>query len=171
MIQDKMDAPFAGILYFSRGRRGYLQFLSGGLERMADQKRIIDTRRVRKICGSFSWMDHRFITGGFLKELTSMEILVYFFLVAVSDRYGISFYHDDRICHLLKIDLSSLGQAREGLMQRSLIAYEFPVYQVLQLPLKPVAPPTEEQLAEGRRQKGLFYLQKIKQVVGKHRGE
>ncbi|MBW1850596.1 MAG: hypothetical protein JRJ15_04045, partial [Deltaproteobacteria bacterium] len=50
----------------------------------------------------FSWIDHRLITGGFLLELPTVEILLCFFLVAVSDRNVISFYHDDRICGLLK---------------------------------------------------------------------
>ena len=134
---------------------------------MADKKNIIDHKRLRKITNSFSWIDHRTITGGFLDDLNTVQILLYFFLVAVSDRHGVSFYHDDRICKLLKIDLSSLGEAREGLIQRSLIAYRYPVYQVLALPVKPVSPPTKEQLEEEQRKKGLYYIQKIKQVASR----
>ena len=131
---------------------------------MADKK-ILDHKRVRKIERSFSWIDHRLITGGFLDELSSYEILLYFFLIAVSDRNGISFYYDDRICRVLKIDLSVLGKAREGLIQRSLIAYTFPVYQVLALPSKPVLPPSEEELEQKRRKRDLFYIQKIKEIA------
>lgn len=134
---------------------------------MADKKNIIDHKRLRKITNSFSWIDHQTITGGFLEELTTMEILLYFFLVAVCDRHGVSFYHDDRICRLLKIDFSGFGQAREGLIQRSLIAYRYPVYQVLALPVEPVSPPTKEQLKEEERKKALFYIQKIKQVAAR----
>ena len=94
-------------------------------------KRILNSSRVRKIQGSFSWIDHRFITGGFLRDLSAVEILLYFFLVTVSDRNGISFYHDDKICSLIKIGLISLGEARDGLISRSLLAYEHPIYQVL----------------------------------------
>ena len=83
-------------------------------------KRVLHPERLRKIEGSFSWIDHRFITGGFLRDLSTLEILLYLFLVAVSDRNGLSFYHDDRIASLLKIDLPALGQAREGLVLRSL---------------------------------------------------
>lgn len=134
---------------------------------MIDGEKILDTKRVRKICGTFSWIDHRLITGGFLSDLTSTQILLYFFLVAVSNRYGVSFYHDDRICHTLKIDLAGLGEAREGLRQRSLIVYDYPVYQVLQLPAKPVIPLTAEQLREQNREKGLFYIKRIKQMVNR----
>jgi hypothetical protein len=138
---------------------------------MAEKKDIINARRIRKINGSFSWGDHRFITGGFLDDLSTIEIVLYFFLVAVSDRHGVSFYHDDRICGLLKIDLSNLGKAREGLIQRSLIEYRSPVYQVLALPVAPVAPPTSEELAQERRKLGLSYIKKFKEAGGGRRGE
>ena len=132
---------------------------------MADKKNIIDHKRIRKISGSFSWVDHRLITAGFLDELTTLEILLYFFLMTVSDRYGLSFYHDDRICRLLKIDLSGLGGARKGLIQRALIAYKFPIYQVLALPQKPVAAPTEDELWQEKKNRGLFYINRIKQIA------
>jgi len=132
---------------------------------MANPRDIIDRKRVRKINGSFSWIDHRLISGGFLNDMSSEEILLYFFLVSVSDRHGISFYYDDRICRILKIDLESLGQAREGLIYRSLLVYKYPVYQVLSLPFEPLAVPTKEQLEEQKKQKALSYIQKIKQVA------
>jgi hypothetical protein len=128
-------------------------------------KKVLDSSRVRKIQGSFSWIDHRFITGGFLLELSTVEILLYFFLVAVSDRNGISFYHDDRICGLLKIGLSSLGEARQGLIGRSLLAYEHPIYQVLSLPSQPVAPPSKEEFLQKQRQTALKHINKIQQAL------
>jgi len=136
---------------------------------MADKKNIIDRRRIRKITGTFSWTDHRLITGGFLDDLPATAILFYFFLTAVSDRYGVSFYHDDRICHILKIDLHNLGQVRVDLINRGLIAYRYPVYQVLALPEKPITPPTAQELAEEKKKMGLYYIQKIKDVVS-HKG-
>lgn len=128
-------------------------------------KKILDPNRVRKIEGSFSWIDHRFITGGFLQELSTIEILVYLFLVAVSDRHGISFYHDDRICGILKIPLTSLGEAREGLIMRSLIAYESPIYQVLSLPSHPVSPPTREEIRQKQRERNLYHIRKIREAL------
>ena len=136
---------------------------------MADKKNIIDRRRIRKITGTFSWTDHRLITGGFLDDLPATAILFYFFLTAVSDRYGVSFYHDDRICHILKIDLHNLGQVRVDLINRGLIAYKYPVYQVLALPEKPMTPPTAQELSEKKKKMGLYYIQKIKDVVSHKR--
>jgi len=128
-------------------------------------KRILHHDRLRKIEGSFSWIDHRFITGGFLQDLSTIEILLYLFLVTVSDRNGISFYHDDRVCSLLKIPLTSLGEAREGLIMRSLIAYEPPIYQVLSLPPHPVNPPTREEIRQRQRERNLYHLRKIREAL------
>ncbi len=116
-------------------------------------KRILNSSRVRKIEGSFSWIDHRFITGGFLRDLSAVEILLYFFLVTVSDRNGISFYHDDKICSLVKIGLVSLGEARDVLVSKSLLAYEYPIYQVLSLPAQPLTPLTREAIASEHMKK------------------
>ncbi|MBN2250436.1 MAG: hypothetical protein JW682_08860 [Campylobacterales bacterium] len=132
---------------------------------MADRRDIIDHKRIRTITNSFSWVDHRLITGGFLDDLSTYAILLYFFLIAVSDRHGVSFYHDDRICLLLKIDLRCLGEAREDLMNRGLLVYRYPVYQVVALPEKPVQPPTAEELAEEKRKKDRGYLARFKEAL------
>jgi hypothetical protein len=128
-------------------------------------KRVLHPERLRKIEGSFSWIDHRFVTGGFLRDLSTLEILLYLFLVAVSDRNGLSFYHDDRIASLLKIDLSALGQAREGLVLRSLVAYQPPLYQVLSLPPQPVMLPSREERAQREEEIARSYFKKIKQIL------
>lgn len=105
---------------------------------MKYSKAPIDRERIRKIRNSFSWVDHRFITGGFLEKLSTAEILLYFFLVAVGDKNGVSFYHYSRICQLLKIDVQSCLEACKGLIEKSLIAYTGGIYQVLELPTTPL---------------------------------
>ena len=130
-----------------------------------DARWLVDHDRIRKITGSFSWIDHRFISGGFIRDLSREEILIYLFLVAVSDRQGLSFYHDDRICSLLKIDLASLGEARENLSERSLIAWRSPVYQVLALPPQPVSALSPEERLLRQRQRSLAYIRKIQEVI------
>lgn len=98
----------------------------------------INGHRIRKITGSFSWLDHRLITQGFLSTMQPYEMLLYFFLVLVGDRNGISFYRFDRICTLLKMDLDVFIKSRNGLVSKSLIAYQDGRFQVLQLPERPV---------------------------------
>ena len=132
---------------------------------MMSVKRLLCPDRIRKIEGSFSWIDHRFVTGGFLHDLSMIEILLYLFLVAVSDRNGLSFYHDDRIVSLLKIDLPALGKAREGLVRRSLLAYEFPLYQILSLPPRPMALPSKEERAKQEQEIAHHYFKKIREML------
>lgn len=128
-------------------------------------KRLLCPERIRRIEGSFSWIDHRFITGGFLHDLSMIEILLYLFLVAVSDRNGLSFYHDDRIASLLKIDLPALGKARAGLIRRSLIAYESPLYQVLSLPPKPIPLASKQEREKQEQDVARHYFKKIREML------
>jgi len=100
-------------------------------------KAPINPSRVRKITGSFSWLDHRLLHEGFLAAMEPAEMLLYFFLVLVGDRNGISFYSYDKICALLKIDVERLLAARARLLDKSLVAFEDGRYQVLQLPARP----------------------------------
>ena len=97
----------------------------------------LDAGRVRKITGSFSWLDHRLLTHGFVASMTRDELLLYFFLVLVGDRAGVSFYSYDKICTLLKIDVDTLLEARTGLIAKALLAFDGTRYQVLQLPARP----------------------------------
>lgn len=97
----------------------------------------IDPARVRQITGSFSWLDHRLLTDGFVATMTREELLLYFFLVLVGDRAGVNFYSYDKICTLLKIDADTLLEARAGLIAKALIAFDGTRYQVLQLPARP----------------------------------
>jgi hypothetical protein len=128
-------------------------------------KQLLRPDRIRKIEGSFSWIDHRFITGGFLRDLSTIEIVLYLFLVAVSDRNGLSFYHDDRIATLLKIDLAALGKAREGLTLRSLLAYAPPLYQILSLPPQPVLLPSKEDREKREHEKAMHFFKTIQEVL------
>lgn len=102
------------------------------------KKRILNRSRIRTVHDSFAFIPHRFLTDGFMKRLFPGELLLYLFLVLVSDAYGLSYYGDPAICRLLRLDTSGLRQLRQILIDEDLIAYEAPLYQVLALPLKPL---------------------------------
>jgi hypothetical protein len=90
--------------------------------------------RIRSIRGSFSWIDHRFLRKGFDRGLTRLEKLLYFVLIAVSNRDGVSFYSDQRLAEILDIrHAHELTGARNELMDRGLIAFAEGIYQVLDL--------------------------------------
>ena len=101
-------------------------------------KQVLNPNRVRRIEGGFSFIPHRFLTDGFLATLNQKEILLYLFLVLASDRYGLSFYSYDVICSYLELCVDDYIEARDGLIDKDLIAYDGTLFQVLDLPSKPV---------------------------------
>jgi len=101
-------------------------------------KKIINPERIRRIHGGFSFIPHRFLTDGFLDSLSQKEILLYLFLVMVSDRHGLSFYSYNAICSLLQITADQYIATRNGLIEKDLIDFDGNVFQVLDLPVKPI---------------------------------
>jgi uncharacterized protein GlcG (DUF336 family) len=71
---------------------------------MIVKKIPIDPGRVRGIPpDGFSWIDRRFVRDGCIHRLPPEAILLYFFLAAVSDAQGLSFYADPTIGKILKL--------------------------------------------------------------------
>jgi len=109
--------------------------------------------RVRKITGSFAFIEHRFIRNGFFSSLSHQELLLYVFLVLVGDRNGISYYSYDRICTVLRICVDEYILARNGLIKKDLIAFDGQIFQVLSLPEYSVIPKRKPLCAEEMDQK------------------
>ena len=101
------------------------------------KKRILNPGRIRQITGWFSYVPHRFLSGGFLASLEQKEILLYLFLILVSDRYGLSYYSYDMICSLMQLTLGEYIEARDGLLKKDLISFDGKIFQVLDLPAVP----------------------------------
>jgi len=108
------------------------------------KKRVLRAERIRRIERGFSFIPHRFVTEGFLSALGQKELLLYFFLVLVSDHQGLSFYSYDAICSLLQLSAEDYIRARDGLMEKDLIAFDGTLFQVLDLPANPPALRREE---------------------------
>ena len=99
--------------------------------------------RVRKIDGGFSFIPHAFVTQRFFSSLNQHELLLYFLLVLVGDRQGLSYYSQDRLCTMLTMNLDDFITARNGLIKKSLIAFDGFMFQVLSLPEKPLMSPAK----------------------------
>ncbi len=114
---------------------------------------------------TFGWVDHNFLHRGYLGRLSQDELLLYYFLITVADRHGVSFYDYERICQLLKLELDDYLRARDRLCQRSLIAYQHGVFQVLPLPeeraVKSTAPPSPARRSSADFQQLRDILQKV----------
>ena len=97
------------------------------------KKYLIEPEQVSKIPESFSWIDRRIMHMGYLERLCSEAILLYFFFFFFGDHKGLSFYGQKSICRLLKIRGKDFTMVRSELVKEGLIAYSYPIYQVLPL--------------------------------------
>ena len=107
---------------------------------MRVEKHPLVPDRIRRLPREgWSWIDR-----GFVREhadrLSPDAILLYFFLVAVSDKDGLSYYGNATIVGRLKMTHEAVARAREELERHDLIAYQPPLYQVLSLPAPPARP-------------------------------
>jgi hypothetical protein len=87
-------------------------------------------------------VDRRFVHEH-MAHLSREAVLLYFFLSAVADKHGLSFYGDGTLATLLRMTLSTLIQARDELLARDLIAHEVRFTQVLSL-----LPPAQRRQSE-----------------------
>ena len=85
---------------------------------------IPQPQRVRRIAGSFAWIDHRLLRGGHLAVMTHAEQSLYLFLALAADRHGVSFYRQEKITELLGLDDQAFAVARDRLMELGLLAFE-----------------------------------------------
>ena len=101
-------------------------------------KRLLITDRVRHPpVDGFSWVDRRFLRD-FAARLSGDAVFLYFFLAAVSDKQGLSFYADSTLAVRLRIGEPAVVRARDELIAADLVAYRAPLTQVLSLPVSRV---------------------------------
>ncbi len=97
-------------------------------------KHILVPDRVRRPPrDGWSWIDRRFLREH-APRLSHEAIVLYFFLAAVSDKDGLSFYGDATIALRLRMSETVVVRAREELLASDLVAYRAPLVQVLSLP-------------------------------------
>lgn len=106
------------------------------------EKVILCPDRIRRITGTFGFIEHRFLKEGFFFTLTHCELLLYLFLVLVADRHGLSFYSYEKMCTLLRISVDEFILARDGLIEKDLIAFDGRTFQLLSLPQQRAQPPS-----------------------------
>ncbi len=98
------------------------------------QKRLLVPHRVRRPPREgWSWVDRRFLREH-ASRLSHDAILLYFFLAAVSDKYGLSYYKDTTTALRLRMGEQAVVRARQQLIAEDLVAYRVPLTQVLSPP-------------------------------------
>ena len=125
------------------------------------QKRLLIPDRVRRPPrDGWSWVDRRFLRE-YASKLSRDAVLLYFFLAAVSDKHGLSFYRDATIAVRLRMGEQAVVRARQELVSEDLVAYQLPLTQVLSLP-------SPKQV---RHHGGLLQLGEIFRTLGEDRGD
>ncbi len=97
-------------------------------------KKLLAPERLRQLPRQFSWIDQQLVRGGHLRGCDHSAWALYLFLATVSDSQGLSYYSDACACRWLEIDLAHLALIRQQLIRASLLAYQKPLYQLLNLP-------------------------------------
>ena len=97
--------------------------------------------RIRRIQGSFAWMDHRLLRDGFLEKFFLEDMAVYLFLILAANSQGCSWWRKDVMCKKLGIEWEDFEESKARLLERGLIAFRpfsrgdaDGFYQVLPLP-------------------------------------
>jgi hypothetical protein len=91
----------------------------------------VDPTRVRTLPRHFAWLDHRLRER--LRDLSLEEIALLLFLHLAADRTGCSFWADATIAKKLGRREGDVIQARHRLVAKGLVAYRYPLYQLLPL--------------------------------------
>lgn len=91
----------------------------------------VDPNRVRTLPSHFAWVDHRLRDR--LGDLPLEDVAVLFFLHLAADRNGCSYWSDKNLGQRLGLHEGDVIQARYRLVSRGLVAYRYPLYQILPL--------------------------------------
>jgi len=96
------------------------------------EREPIDPARVRKIPSHFAWADHR--PRDVIGTLTLEETAPLFFLHLAADKNGGSYRGDAALAKKPRLREGLVVSARAGLIAHGLVAYRYPLYQLLPLP-------------------------------------
>ncbi len=91
----------------------------------------VDPTRVRTLPRHFAWIDHRLRDR--LRDLSLEAIALLFFLHLAADKTGCSFWADATLARKLGLREGDVIQARGRLVAEGLVAYRYPLYQLLPL--------------------------------------
>lgn len=91
----------------------------------------VDPTRVRTLPAHFAWRDHRLRDR--LRDLGLEAIALLVFLHLAADRTGCSFWADATIAKKLGLREGDIVAARGRLVAHGLVAYRYPLYQLLPL--------------------------------------
>jgi len=103
-----------------------------------DDDTILRPERIRTNEGSFAFIPHRFLRGGFFSSCDHDELCLYLFFVLAADRHGVSYYGQKKMSKMVRMEPDKILEAVRGLRRKDLVATDGMRVQVLSLPPEPV---------------------------------
>ncbi len=97
-------------------------------------KTLLRPDRLRTIEKPFAWIPFKLLNSGLFGGLTDNAKLLYLFLCLAADRQGLSYYGDPKIQTYFQMNQCEIGEAKNELIQKDLLAYDGRLYQLLSLP-------------------------------------
>jgi hypothetical protein len=104
---------------------------------MLMHKHPIALAQLRRVPRQFSWVDQRLVRERSSDRLSHEACALYLFLVTVADAQGLRYDAERSLCQRLAMSTAQLHQARQALITQRLLAYRYPLYQVLALETSP----------------------------------
>lgn len=96
-------------------------------------KQPLSLAQLRQMPKQFSWVDQRLVREHYIDALSHPACALYLFLLTVADAQGLSYDAEATLSRRLSMSQATLRQARQDLIERQLLAYRRPLYQVLAL--------------------------------------
>jgi len=96
-------------------------------------KEPVCRERIRRIPRGFSWVDHRLVREHYVEKCSLEALALYLFIVTVSDAQGLSWWSERSVAARLGVEAERIRRARTELEAADLVAFEHPVWQVLEL--------------------------------------
>jgi hypothetical protein len=78
-------------------------------------------------------VDQRLVRQRYIHRCDHAALALYLVLVTVADAEGLSYYSDESLERMLRLDHAGLSAARSQLAAAGLVVYQKPLYQVLAL--------------------------------------
>lgn len=76
----------------------------------------------------YSIVDHEVLHGGYFQSLSHEALVLYFFLITVGNKDGVSYYSETKIIEILKLSYYKIAVA--SLLKSKLIDYQRPYFRV-----------------------------------------
>lgn len=103
-------------------------------------KRPICLAKLRTVPRQCSWVDQRLVRERSIDRLSPQACTLSLFVLTVADAQGLSDYGEASLCQRLSMTPNARHLARQALIKLGLLAYQHPLYQVLDL--APIRTPT-----------------------------